>query len=126
MVRTNVAGVDGVRVARVHGAKSVRDRGHEILLVRVQRILVVEDIGIWGRARGLTVFAVASVHGEVGVVPEQAGAGRMRSSKPPVSRTGGREHAANAIRRGAKRRAMGAVAGGRAAAVGVECKMQEA
>ena len=65
----------------VGGAEAIRDRGHEVILIRVHGVLVVEDVGVLGRRRRrlLALVAVAaSVHR---VVPRQPG-------RPPMDAKG--------------------------------------
>lgn len=49
-------------LARVGWSEAIRDRGHEIVLVRVDFVVVAKDIGVAQPPRWLVVVAVASVH----------------------------------------------------------------
>jgi hypothetical protein len=49
-------------LARVRWSEAIRDRGHKIILVRINFVVVVKDIGVARPSRWLVVVAVASVH----------------------------------------------------------------
>jgi hypothetical protein len=51
------------RIARVRRSEAIREGGHEVFLVRINLVVIVEDIGVAGPSRGLIVVAAASVHG---------------------------------------------------------------
>jgi hypothetical protein len=50
------------RFARARRAEAIRHRGHEVVLVRIDLVVIVEDIRIAGPPGRLIVVTVASLH----------------------------------------------------------------